>query len=84
MTFHHPETGELLEDEEALRAALSEVEERMAPLYRTRRVLREALCELAGPAVLPRRRQRTDTQQRVAQCPRCGQTYSEEREEGRT
>ena len=70
--YVHPETGEILATEEDWRAALSAVEERLAPIYRVRRSLREEYASRFEAAALPARRNRTDTQERVARCPRCG------------
>lgn len=73
-TFVHPETGEILEDEAAFTAALREIEERMAPLYRVRRELLAARSERfeAWAVHKLRRRERTETQEKVVRCPRCG------------
>lgn len=68
----HPETGEALETVEEIKAALSALEERMAPLYRVRRLLREEYAELTETADMPAARYRTEKQERVARCPRCG------------
>lgn len=81
--FVHPETGELLATEEQWREALAAVEEQMAPLYRLRRVLRDAAAERFEPAAQPsRRRDRTETQERVARCPRCGTRLESEEPPG--
>jgi hypothetical protein len=72
MTLTHPETGELLEGEEALRQALTAAEEQLSAHYRTVWALRNGLAEIAQPAPLPSRRNRTETQERIARCPRCG------------
>ena len=69
--FAHPETGELLSTREEFRAALAEIEERMAPYYRVRRQIREAASERFD-VHLPSARNRTPTQEKVARCPRCG------------
>jgi hypothetical protein len=71
-TFTHPETGELLATAEEWQAALRALEERLAPLFRVRRVLREAYGSRFEP-VLPAPRHRSPTQEKVARCPRCGQ-----------
>lgn len=77
--YVHPETGEILATEEDWRAALAAVEERMAPLYRLRRQLRESAAERFQAADRPaRRRDRTDTQERVERCPRCGGRLNDE------
>ena len=70
--FIHPETGELLATEQDWRDALSAVEERLAPIYRVRRALREEYASRFEAAALPARRNRTETQEWVARCPRCG------------
>lgn len=69
--FIHPETGEVLATSEQWQAALSAVEEKLAPLYRVRRALREEYAERFEP-VLPAPRYRSQVQDRVARCPRCG------------
>jgi hypothetical protein len=51
--------------------ALAEIEERMAPLYRERRAIRDAMSEKFDPPDMPRARYRTPTQEKVARCPRC-------------
>lgn len=69
----HPETGEVLETQKQFMAALAEIEERMAPLYRVRHQIRDAAAEKYPPAQMPKqRRHRTETQEKVARCPRCG------------
>lgn len=68
----HPENEVPLETHEDFIAAIRWVEERLAPLYRVRRNLREEMAERFPPAELPEPRHRTDAQQRVARCPRCG------------
>jgi hypothetical protein len=75
--FIHPETGEILATEESWRAALARVEEQLAPIYRTRRVLREAYADRFPPPEMPVRTARTETQEKVVRCPRCGLKYSE-------
>lgn len=75
--FIHPETGEVLSSEEEWKAALVALEERLAPIYRVRRELRQAYADRFPPPELPPRRYRTDTQEKVARCPRCGQTYAD-------
>ena len=68
--FTHPETGELLESQADFQAALAAIEERMAPLYRIRRVIREEAAE-RFEIRLPHARARTPIQDKVARCPRC-------------
>lgn len=72
----NPTTGEVVEDTlDALTVAEKYVDETLralGPLYDYRRDLRGRIAELRGPAELPRPRFRTDRQQRVAECPRCG------------
>ena len=70
--FLHPETGLPLSTHEEFMAALAEIEERMAPLYRVRRLVREAAAEAYPPPRMPAPRSRTATQEKVARCPRCG------------
>ena len=76
--YVHPETGEVLATDEEWRAALAAVEERLAPLYRLRRDLREAHADRFEPAAMPERRYRSQTQEKVTRCPRCGQSYGVE------
>ena len=79
--YVHPETGEVLCSQEEWRAALVAVEERLAPIYRVRRSLREEYAERFPAPELPRRSERTETQERVARCPRCGAKLPTEEEE---
>lgn len=79
--YIHPETGELLATDEEWRAALTAVEERLAPIYRVRRSLREEYASRFEAAALPGRRGRTETQEKVARCPRCGSRESENKAE---
>ena len=76
--FTHPETGELLDSQEDFQAALAAIEERMAPLYRERRTIREAWALKFDPPDMPRARYRTEKQDRVARCPRCGSRLKSE------
>jgi hypothetical protein len=78
--FIHPETGEVLCSQEEWKAALVSVEERLAPIYRTRRTLREAYAERFPAPELPPKTRRTETQEKVARCPRCGERL--EKDEG--
>ena len=68
----HPETGREVQTHEEFVAALTWVEERLAPLYKVRRHLREEMAERFPPAELPKRSKRTDKQNAIARCPRCG------------
>lgn len=70
-TFAHPETGEVLETKEEFLDALREIELRMSPMWVVRRRIREEYAERFDP-YLPARRNRTDRQEKVARCPRCG------------
>lgn len=45
----------------------------LGPVYDARRELRVRIAELRGPAELPKPRWQTDTQRKVAACPRCGE-----------
>lgn len=69
-----PDRGDL----EDLELALSELEEHMSPLFTKRRALRERIAELRPPAELPPPRYRTQTQERVARCPRCGERFEDQ------
>lgn len=75
--YVHPETGEVLATAEEWQAALAAIEERLAPLYRVRRALREEYAERFEP-VLPAPRYRSQVQERVARCPRCGERLGSE------
>ena len=68
--FPHPETGQVLLELDEFRDALLDVESRLAPLYRVRRAIRDEMTNRFEP-VLPESRWQTDTQQKVARCPRC-------------
>jgi uncharacterized protein with PIN domain len=72
--YVHPETGEVLASEEEWRAALAAVEERLGLTYRALWKLREYTEHFAPVAAdMPaQRRNRTETQEKVARCPRCG------------
>lgn len=76
MTISSPLTGEVLPDDlDSLVEAERLVDaflRGLGPHYDYRRRLRERIADLRGPADLPKRRFRTDKQQRVAACPRCG------------
>ena len=76
--FVHPETGEVLSTQEEWRAALDALEEQLAPIYRVRRALRDAYTERFPAPELPPRVRRTDTQEKVARCPRCGGSLNDE------
>ena len=70
--FFHPETGEIIETHEEFLDALHALEERLAPIYRYRARIREAMSERFPPAEMPEPRYRTQAQEKVARCPRCG------------
>ena len=56
-----------------VKAELEYVERKLAKLYREEVwPLREKYAEIAPPAALPSRRNRTDKQALIARCPRCG------------
>ncbi len=76
--FAHPETGELLSTREDFNAALADIEERMAPLYRVRRLIRENAAERFNAPEMPAPRYRTAKQDLVARCPRCGGRLEDE------
>ena len=77
-TYVHPETGEVLSTQEEWRAALTALEEQLAPIYRVRRTLRDAYTERFPAPAVPTRTKRTETQEKVVRCPRCGQTYKDD------
>ena len=68
--FPHPTTGQALETLTDFQNALTAIEEEIAPLYRVRRKIHEAMTD-RYEAVLPEARYRTLTQEKVARCPRC-------------
>ena len=70
--FIHPETGEVLEAQADFLKALDEITERMTPLWKIRRRIREAHAERFEAPLPSDRRNRTQTQERVHLCPRCG------------
>ncbi len=73
----NPLTGEVLDDDlQTLAQAEIWVDRYLRSQsrhYRFRGDLRKRIAELRGPAELPRRRDRTDKQMKVAECPRCGE-----------
>ncbi|MBA3565236.1 MAG: hypothetical protein H0W31_00085 [Actinobacteria bacterium] len=70
--FIHPETGEVLEAQADFLKALDEITERMTPLWKIRRRIRESYAERFEAPLPSDRRNRTQTQERVHWCPRCG------------
>lgn len=70
--FAHPETGEVLSTKDEFLDAMNEIDLRLSPMYVVRRKLREAFAERFEPT-LPHPAYRTDTQAKVARCPRCSQ-----------
>lgn len=58
-----------------IKAALDEAEAELQEAYRKVWPLREAYAEAVPAAALPRPRNRTATQEKVARCPRCGGQY---------
>lgn len=58
-------------DESEYREKLNLLEEQLSEVYRLRRRLQEEFAD-GHPPVLPPPRYRTDAQQRIARCPRCG------------
>ena len=73
--FVHPETGELLSTKDEFLDALNHIELRMSPMWIVRRQIREEFAKRFDP-YLPARRNRSDKQERVALCPRCGGSVS--------
>lgn len=71
----HPVNGAVVEDDldtlTNLEAHVDKYLRRQNVHYNFRKLLRERIAELRGPAVLPRPRYRTERQSRVAECPRC-------------
>lgn len=59
-------------DLRTLEEELSRIEEALGKLYRERDPILQALAEARGPAELPRPRYRTDKQNLISRCPRCG------------
>lgn len=70
--YVHPETGEVLATEAEWKAAIGVLEERLSLIYRELWPLRDEYAERFPPAALPSRRNRTETQEKIARCPRCG------------
>lgn len=65
-------------DEAEYRCELNALEEQLTDLYRRRRALAAEFAD-DHPAVLPSKaRHRSDVQQRVARCPRCGSRLSDD------
>ncbi len=65
---------------EDVKAALEEAEAELHAAYRKVWPLREAYAEQNPPAELPPRTRRTDKQNLVARCPRCGGKIPNEEE----
>lgn len=61
---------------DAYRQQLAALDEELADVYRRRRIIMEQFAALE-PAVLPRPSRRTEKQQLVARCPRCGGRLNE-------
>lgn len=80
----HVGTGEVLPDDiEALAALEAKVDRYLRSLsvhYSFRRRLRERLAELRGEYPVPPPRYRTEKQQRVSECVRCGAKPKREEE----
>jgi hypothetical protein len=73
VTFTHPETGELLDSREEFEQAIAEYDERLRPIYRARNEIRREWAErFENETPQPRPRYRTEKQEKVARCPRCG------------
>ncbi len=70
-SYVHPETGELLATEAEWKAAISALEEKLGPIYGLLWRLRDERARRFPPAELPPRRARSETQEKVARCPRC-------------
>ncbi len=72
----HPLTGEVLPDDlDALERAEVIVDNYLrtqAKHYKFRAALRAEIARQRGKAELPRPRWRSEVQQKVAECPRCG------------
>ncbi len=58
--------------EEGLKREIEHAEEELAAVYRKLWPLRKRYAEMFQPAELPKARYRTDKQNLVARCPRCG------------
>lgn len=69
--FPHPETGELLETKDEFIDAMNAIELRMSLMWIVRRKIREEFATRFDP-YLPTRRKRSDKQELVVSCPRCG------------
>jgi hypothetical protein len=76
--FVAPLTGELVAGELAhLSRIVNETYEEIDRLRVAVRPLVERRAELRGPVRVPRRRDRTDIQDRAVRCPHCGRNYEE-------
>jgi hypothetical protein len=62
---------------EQYRTLLASLDEELADVYRRRRSVMEAFAA-EHPVVLPPARRRSEAQQKVARCPRCGGRLSDE------
>ncbi len=63
-------------DEAEYRERLNVLEEQLTAVYRERRKLQELFAD-EHPPVLPPPRYRTDAQAKIARCPRCGSSLSD-------
>jgi hypothetical protein len=78
VTLANPRTGELATPEtsvEDFRMWEAMLDDMIGPLWRAREELRKTIAERTDAPGLPHRRYRTDTQGRLALCPRCRHKY---------
>lgn len=76
-TIHfNPLTGEILETEEQIRAALKIVDDHLNVAHAHRRKLIDALTEMAPESISLPRPSRRGRQQDAVRCPRCTRYYS--------
>jgi hypothetical protein len=66
-------------EEVELQAELTRLDEALSAIYRERRDVMAALADVRGEYELPPARLQTETQRKVASCPRCGGKLESER-----
>ena len=74
----HPENETPLESQSDFLAAIKWVTDRINPMYAVRRDLEREMAARFPAPEMPAPRFRTDTQAKVARCPRCGGSLKEE------
>lgn len=71
-SYAHPLTGEVLETEAEFSEAIREMEQALAPSRNAYYDLIRARSERFEAWMPMKRRHRTETQEKVTRCPRCG------------